>query len=222
MEKRINQKTNAQNNKMETKNFLLISLEENKSKKLAEVISNDSCRKILDYLSNKKDATETDISKELKIPISTVHYNLKALQEANLVIVDEFHYSKKGKEVNHYKLANKYIIIAPKNEEHSKITEALKKIMPFGIISLAVAGVMYLFNMFINAGTASMKSSSYVADANLRTMQEEIATAAGSALPTSTTEITRPLLQSNFAVYFLIGVLSVIIIYFIYELVKKR
>ena len=100
------------------KNFLLVSLEEKKAKKIAEVLNNSTSRKIIDHLA-KKDSTESEISKDMDIPISTVHYNLKLLQEAGLVTVEEFHYSQRGKEVNHYSLANKYIIIAPKSEDLS-------------------------------------------------------------------------------------------------------
>ena len=99
---------------MSKKSFLLVSLKEDKAKELAQVISNDTCRKILDHLAEKEDATETEIATTLQLPISTVHYNLHHLMKAGIVNVEEFHYSEKGKEVNHYKLANKYIIIAPR------------------------------------------------------------------------------------------------------------
>ena len=98
---------------MAKNNFLLVDLNEKRTKKLAETITSNTSRNILNYLTEKDDS-EANISKELKIPISTVHYHLQKLQEAGLVIVEEFHYSKKGREVNHYKLANKYIIITPK------------------------------------------------------------------------------------------------------------
>ena len=105
---------------MTKKSFLLVSLKEDKAKKLAEVISNKTCRKILDYLADKKDATESAIAKDLNIPISTVHYNMKALMTARLVKSDEYHYSEKGKEVSHYRLANQYVIIAPEGEKHAR------------------------------------------------------------------------------------------------------
>ena len=94
--------------------FLLVSLEESESKSLAQVMSNDTARKILDYLSKHESATESQVSKDLKLALSTVHYNLQALVKATLVQAEEFHYSQKGKEVLHYSLANKLIIIAPK------------------------------------------------------------------------------------------------------------
>ncbi|MBS3138191.1 helix-turn-helix transcriptional regulator, partial [Candidatus Woesearchaeota archaeon] len=113
---------------MPKQNFLLVSLEESQSKQLAEVLSNDTSRKLIDYLSEHEDATETDLSKILSIPLPTVHYNLQKLKEAQLVTVEEFHYSKKGREVDHYKLANKYIIITPKSTRGIKT--ALKSILP--------------------------------------------------------------------------------------------
>ena len=94
--------------------FLLVSLQEKKAQKLAQVISNPTSRRILDYLADHDHATETRIAKELEIPLPTVHYNLQQLVKGGLVSADEFHYSEKGKEVIHYSLANKYIIIAPK------------------------------------------------------------------------------------------------------------
>jgi DNA-binding transcriptional ArsR family regulator len=127
------------------KSFLLVSLKENKAKKLAEVISNKTCRKILDYLAEKKDATESDMAKDLKIPISTVHYNMKALLTARLVKCDEYHYSSKGKEVNHYRLANQYVIIAPEGEK-ALIREKLKSIIPTALIMGFAAGVIKLFS----------------------------------------------------------------------------
>lgn len=188
------------------KNFLLVNLEETKAKKIAEVINNDTSRKIIDSLA-KNDATESELSKSLKIPISTIHYNLKQLQDAGLVIVEEFHYSTKGKEVNHYTLANKYIIIAPKSD-NSNFLEALKKIMPIAIISAAVAFVMQLYN---NTSTYSMQKTAQ--GAALRTMAFD---------STAATEAARPAIATNPVAYFLVGALAVLIIYFVYEFVRKK
>ena len=91
---------------MADKKFLMLSLEDAATKKIANVVSNDTCKKLLDALS-EKDSSESDLSKSLDLPISTVHYNLKQLVDVGLVTAEEFHYSKKGKEVLHYRLANK-------------------------------------------------------------------------------------------------------------------
>lgn len=125
--------------------FLLVSLEENESKALAQVMSNDTARKILDLLSKEESATATDIARKLKVPLSTVHYNLQALVKANLVKSEEFHYSEKGKEVNHYSLANKLIIIAPKKSSAESFKDKLKSILPVALITLAAGGLLQLF-----------------------------------------------------------------------------
>jgi len=141
--------------------FLLVSLEENESKALAQVMSNDTARKILDILSKHETLTETDIAKKLDVPLSTVHYNLQALVKANLVKAEEFHYSEKGKEVNHYSLANKIIIIAPKNARTESFRDKLKSILPIGIIVLVVGGLMQLFNkIMLKAGSAKLMAVS--------------------------------------------------------------
>jgi len=142
--------------------FLLLSLSDSKARKIAQAVNNESCRKILDYLTKTKAATETRISEDLKIPLPTVHYNLKQLVEVKLVNVDEFHYSEKGKEVNHYTLANKYIIIAPREE--SSLLERLKKILPaFGVI-IAGAFAIKLVEWLNMESFAAREASLMVAD----------------------------------------------------------
>src|SRR3989338_5240255 len=123
--------------------FVLVSLQEDKAKRLSQVMSNDSCRKILDYLA-EKDSTETELANVLQIPLSTVHYNLKILIESGLVLSEEYHYSQKGKEVNHYKLANQYIIITPKSTFGLK--EKLKSILPVALIAGGTAALIQIFS----------------------------------------------------------------------------
>ena len=135
--------------------FMLVSLNEDKAKKLAQVMSNPTCIKILEHLAGK-DATESAIAKDLGLPLSTVHYNIQQLVAAKLVIVDEFHYSEKGREVNHYKLANKYIIIAPQDDDPA-LLERLKKFIPITIITLGFAAVLKTTQLL--TGTLSMGKS---------------------------------------------------------------
>src|SRR3989344_1770163 len=109
--------------------FIMVSLEEEKAKKLAEVISNNTSRKILDHLA-KKEASESELAKELSLPISTVHYNIQLLLKTNLVQSKEFTWSDKGKEINIYTLSKKYIIIAPsgtKVKESFNISSSCRK-----------------------------------------------------------------------------------------------
>jgi DNA-binding transcriptional ArsR family regulator len=205
------------------KNFLLISLEEAKAKTIAEVINNATARKILDHLA-KKDCSESELSAELDIPISTIHYNLKQLQTANLVVVEEFHYSKKGKEINHYRLANKYIIIAPKSSD-GRFIEALRKVLPVAVIIVAVGAVMTMINLLAGTSMQASKAASVASNQaapRLMTAAAPTANQAAGVAATNVAEVSRPFMQSNIAAYILIGALAVIIIYFLYEFMRKR
>jgi DNA-binding transcriptional ArsR family regulator len=161
--------------------FLLVSLEENESKALAQVMSNDTARKILDFLSKKESATETDIAKELKIALSTVHYNLQALVKANLVKAEEFHYSEKGKEVNHYSLANKLIIIAPKNTRTESFRDKLRGILPIGLIVLVVGAVIQLITKLRIGSAKLMAAAPMAADYAARGAEKAIVPVAEEA-----------------------------------------
>ncbi|HIJ18276.1 TPA: helix-turn-helix transcriptional regulator [Candidatus Woesearchaeota archaeon] len=132
---------------MADKKFLMLSLEDKATKKVANAVSNESCRKILDVLSDK-DATESGIAQKLGIPLSTVHYNLRQLVDAGLVSAEEFHYSTKGKEVLHYKLANKYIIITPR--EVTGIRGKLRRILPITFIAGGAALVAQLVADYVS------------------------------------------------------------------------
>jgi DNA-binding transcriptional ArsR family regulator len=174
--------------------FLLVSLEENESKALAQVMSNDTARKILDILSKHETLTETDIAKKLDVPLSTVHYNLQALVKANLVKAEEFHYSEKGKEVNHYSLANKIIIIAPKNTRTESFKDKLRGILPIGLIVLVVGAVIQLITK-LRIGSAKLmaaapmaadyaaRGAGQVADIAQRAAEKAIVPAAEEAAP---------------------------------------
>lgn len=149
---------------MAEESFLMVSLKQSKAKKLAQVISNDTSRKILDYLA-KKEATESELAKELSVPISTVHYNMKHLLKANLVQVDEFHYSSKGKEVNHYKLSNKIIIMAPQESALENLREQLKSFLPALLIVAAIGALLQIFPKEKAAGDAMAESAMLMAEA---------------------------------------------------------
>jgi len=200
--------------------FMLVSLNEEKSKELAQVLSNDSCRKILDYLADREHATESNIAKELNLPMSTVHYNLKHLQKGSLVEAEEFHYSEKGKEVNHYKLANKYIIIAPKSTYGIK--EKLKSIFPVvvfvGAVSLAfqLLGRAKTFGETVALESAKVASSAPAFDSAEAAVAEEIAV--GSAAKATETIVSQP----NIALWFFIGAISALIIYLIFDYIREK
>ena len=201
--------------------FLMVSLEEDKAKKLAQVLSNDTSRKILDHLSNKK-ATETELSKELSLPISTVHYNLKALVESRLVEAGEFHYSDKGKEVLHYSLANKYVIIAPKAVSEG-LKDKLKSILPaiaaIGVIALVLQYAQNLFGSVSSIGSSSLMKAAPVAE---RAMLESAPAAADMAAQETFAMAPQAASSQPIGLWFAIGAVLCLMIYLLIDhLVKK-
>jgi len=207
-------KQNLYYSTMAKKNFLLLSLEDNKIKKISNVISNESCRKILDYLANKE-ATESELALKLGIPISTVHYNLQQLMETELVSADEFHYSAKGKEVSHYRLANKYIIIAPKNTHGIK--EKLKSILPVVLIVGGAALAVQLVTNYFSGGRLAA-AGQMAGDAGLAKTAAAPIIAQETAIQAARQAQTA---IPNIALWFLAGAIFSLLAYFIISLMRK-
>ena len=199
---------------MAKKNFILLSMEDSKIKKISNVISNDSCRKILDYLANKE-ATESELASKLDIPISTVHYNLQQLMETGLIDANEYHYSEKGKEVNHYRLANKYIIIAPKNA--SSIKEKLKSILPAVLIVSGAALIIQLVNNYFSGGNI-ISTRQIAGDAEVaKTMAAPMVAQEAAVQATQQAQTAIP----NIALWFLAGAIFALLVYFIIGLMRN-
>ena len=179
---------------MSSEKYILFSLEDEKSKKLGEAISNPTCKKILALIS-EKELSEEDISKELKVPINTVEYNLKKLLHSGLIEKSkDFFWSKRGKKIPVYKIANKLIVISPKN---SNLSSKLKNILPVALFS----GILtLLISVYSNARVFSQ-------DALLKTANVPMIESAGQISTFST---------SGNWVWFLAGWFSFMIIFLIY------
>src|SRR3989338_10085098 len=201
---------------MASKNFLLVSLEESKAKELAQIVSNDVCRRILDYLAVKEShATETEISSELGIPLSTVHYNLKQLLQSGIVKAEEFHYSEKGREVMHYSLANKYIIIAPKATATESLANKLRKILPVVGIVAATGIAIQLFSIFRQGAMGSFYSAQQFGQKAAAPAAEAIGAAMPAAFEKVVNETAAPAIRevvvrtvqqpANIALWFAVG-----------------
>jgi len=180
--------------------FILVSLDDTKAKKLAEIISNDTARRILDFLSEKAEATSSEISKHLKLPLNTIHYNMKNLIENELVQSKEFKWSQKGREMDIYKLANKHIIISTKKS--SLIAEKLKEVFIIFLIGGGIAGLIQYLSITESIDISVEKSA----------MIAEAITAPSRAA----SQIT-----SNIAVWFLLGIIVACLAYLIISRRKK-
>ena len=120
------------------KRYIWVSIDDERAKKIAGVLGNKTCKKIIEFLSDKNESGEKDISDALKMPINTVEYNVKKLIGAELIEkTKNFFWSKKGKKIKMYKLSNKSIIISPKA---SNINFKIKSL----VLVFGISGIMGL------------------------------------------------------------------------------
>jgi predicted transcriptional regulator len=118
----------------EENHFMLVSLEDSKSKAISEVLGSKTCKKIIGYLSERKEASQKDLSDALDIPMNTLDYNIKKLLESGFIQKKKnFFWSKKGKKISMYELSNKSIVISPKKSSSQKF----KSILPAFILTAA-------------------------------------------------------------------------------------
>ena len=211
---------------MEDETFLLVSLKEEKSKKIAEAISNKTSRKIIDYLTEKKEATESEISAKLEIPLPTVHYNIELLKEAKLIETKEFFWSKKGKEMKVYKLSNKIVIISPSDDKN--VMDKLKSILPIAIIGTFLGIILKLIqNSKLKALEVTQEKLNQAIPDTGRVGQEafeqEVLQITQNATGTVPTPLSGGVIYSINVTWFLIGLyLALLLILFWNVIFSKR
>jgi len=116
--------------------YISINMNDEKMTQIAEILSNKTCKKILDYLA-EKEASEGDIARDLGLALSTAEYNLNKLIDAGLVQASKnFFWSVKGKKIKTYGLANKKIIISTKRNFSGMIASVIAGGLILGAVKL--------------------------------------------------------------------------------------
>ena len=82
------------------------------SRKITQVLSNETSLKILELLG-KESMSATKIAEELKLPLTTVKYNLDSLVESGLIKVKQIKWSQKGRQIKIYESVEKLIVLVP-------------------------------------------------------------------------------------------------------------
>jgi DNA-binding MarR family transcriptional regulator len=133
---------------MDNNKFMLVSLDDDsKSKSVAEVLSSPTCKKVINYLAENKEASQKDISQKLGIPMNTLDYNMKKLLSSGFVQKRKnFFWSKKGKKIVMYELSNKSILISHKKKTSDKI----KSITPAIILVAAGTFAVWVYDKVIS------------------------------------------------------------------------
>jgi DNA-binding transcriptional ArsR family regulator len=111
---------------------MIISLSDDRLKKVARALSNETAVTVLQRLvENSMSATE--LSETLKLPLTTIEYNIGALLEAELIKVDRIKFSRKRRDIKYYAPVKRALVFAPEKTERGVIT-FLKKVLPLLVV----------------------------------------------------------------------------------------
>lgn len=204
---------------MPSKKYLLFSLDDEKAKKLGEVISNSTSRKIMNFLA-ENEASEKEIASELKIPLNTIDYNVKRLIESGLIEEIRHLWSVKGKRIPVYRVSNKQIIISPKRKSN---LNKLKSIVPV----VLVAGAFSFFVKWYEKSFFALQKTAetFSRDKVISGVEQEMVSRTGDAAIEATESIGQVTgnFISNFGIlnWFLVGVWVLILIFVVWNLWRE-
>ncbi len=137
---------------MEQGSRVLVLPVNGESRKITQILSNETSLKILELLGNKS-MSATNIAEELKLPLTTVKYNLDSLIESDLIKIKQIKWSQKGRQVKVYESAEKLIVLVPSKSSMDKLSiiNLLQKyIWVIGAAFFAAAGIEY-FSAYMKA-----------------------------------------------------------------------
>ena len=144
---------------MNEEHFMLVSIEDSKSKVIADVLGSNTCKKLISYFTQVNEASENDIAQALKMPINTVEYNLKKLIEAGFVQKKQkFFWSKKGKKIPIYELTNKAIVLSPKKSTLDKVKSIIPAFILTGVGTLCVG----IYESLVKSSSAMLDNARQV------------------------------------------------------------
>lgn len=188
--------------------FVVVSMDDPRLEKISEVLNNSKCKKIMNHLADSAEASQEDLSKALKIPISTVEYNVNKLLDSGFIQKKKkFFWSKKGKKIVMYELVNKSIVISPKGSA----SEKFKSILPAAILVGAGTVAIYVWQRVSGAMSQASKVASEV--------NTKIAYAAASPGASAASNTVPIIHMSPVWLWFLIGgILSL----FIFSIINWR
>ena len=187
------------------KKNIMFDLDDPRISSLADVISNKTCKKILDFLA-ENEASESEIVQELNLPANTINYNIKKLVDSGLIEkAKDFFWSVKGKKILRYRVANKKIVISPKSSGFKSMVGAV-------LITAIGALLVKVYYDSVYAAKNIAQAGEEFADTGV----EEVLAGASDALRSS---VSSQLFSSNWQ-WFLLGGLFALLVYFLISRLK--
>jgi len=192
---------------MTEKKYMVISIDDPRMGNISEILKNETCKKIISYLSENIEASEKDLVDALKVPASTVEYNIKKLLQSGFIQKRKnFFWSKKGKKIVMYEISNKSILISPKNSSIEKV----KSLVPGFLITVAGTFALFVYEK-INSTGFSQNTQDYAAQTTQKVVAENV--------PQITSSIPNLINLSPLWISFLIGGILAL---FIFAMVNWR
>ena len=139
--------------------LLILPLGE-ESKKITQVISNDTARQIIELLADVP-LSASDIAERLHTPLTTIVYNLENLENVGLIRVEKIKYSEKGREVKIYAPVRKLIVVIPERADRKSITDILRKYVGVVLAAALASGIIDFFSSKATTPQLVMKAYSY-------------------------------------------------------------
>ncbi len=139
--------------------LLILPLGE-ESKKITQVISNDTARQIIELLADAP-LSASDIAERLQTPLTTIVYNLENLENVGLIRVEKIKYSEKGREVKIYSPVRKLIVVIPEKADRKSITDILRKYVGVVLAAVLASGIIDFLSSKTTTLPFAMKSYSY-------------------------------------------------------------
>ena len=137
-----------ENANTEDEKLLILPLNDKNSKRISQIISNDTARNILEAIASEPLST-SEIAEKLRIPLSTVQYNLEKLNDAGLAKVERTKYSEKMKEVKIYAPQRKFVVIVPEKTDRKNVIATLKRYLTVVFFAVAGSGIIEFLTMKI-------------------------------------------------------------------------
>ena len=131
--------------------LLILPLGE-ESKKITQVISNDTARQIIELLADAP-LSASDIAYRLQAPLTTITYNLENLENVGLVKVERIKYSEKGREVKIYAPVRKLIVVVPEKTDRKSVADVLRRYL--GVILATVLASSLIEFLMRSAGRSA-------------------------------------------------------------------
>lgn len=200
-----------------TKSSIMINLDDPRSDKIADAISNKTSKKILSLLA-EREMSPSELAEELKLPLNTIGYNLKKLVAAELITKSKkFFWSAKGKRIEFYKLSNKKIIISPRS--------MIRGVIPTLLITGAMALGIKLFTDIKYASQQSLLRATDIAAESTKALDTQVAAgaarASGEAAATASSAATtlQDVIVSvpAYWTWFLLGALTALLIILVWN-----